>query len=73
MFQAIERLPNMSMGRCVFYMNRTVLTKLRQQHTNGVSNSTLTMENLGGTMVTAFHGIPIRRTDALAADEAAVS
>ena len=73
MFEAIERLPSMGMGRAAFYMNRTVLTKLRQQHTNGVANSTLTMENLGGTMVTSFHGIPIRRTDVLAADEATVS
>jgi len=73
MFAMIERLPTLSMGRCVFYMNRTLITKLRQQHTNGVANSTLTMENLGGTMVTSFHGIPIRRTDALAADEASVA
>jgi len=73
MFEAIERLPNISMGRAAFYMNRTVLTKLRQQHTNKVSNSTLTMENLGGTPVTSFHGIPIRRVDALAADEAQVT
>lgn len=73
MFAMIERLPNMNMGRAVFYMNRTLITKLRQQHTNGVASSTLTMENLGGTMVTSFHGIPIRRTDALAADESAVS
>jgi len=73
MFQALERIPNLSIGRAAFYMNRTVLTKLRQQHTNGVANSTLTMDNLGGTMVTAFHGVPISRTDALASDEALVS
>lgn len=73
MFAMIERIPSLSLGRPVFYMNRTLLTKLRQQHTNGVASSTLTMENLGGTMVTSFHGIPIRRTDALAADESSVS
>lgn len=73
MFQAIERIPNLSLGRAAFYMPRTVLTKLRQQHTNGVKNSTLTMDNLGGTPITRFHGIDIRRTDALAADEAAVT
>lgn len=73
MFQAIERIPNMALGRAQFYMNRTILTKLRQQHTYGVKNSTLTMENLGGTPVTRFHGIGISRTDALAGDEATVS
>ena len=73
MFQGMERAPNLSMGRAVWYMNRTVLTKLRQQHTNGVANSTLTMENLGGTPITRFHGVPIRRVDSLAPDEAAVS
>jgi hypothetical protein len=73
MFEAIERIPNISTGRAGFYMNRTLITKLRQQHTNGVANSTLTMENLGGTPITSFHGIPIARTDALASDEALVS
>lgn len=73
MFQAIERVKSVSVGRPVFYMNRTVLTKLRQQHTYGVKNSTLTMENLGGTPITRFHGIVIRRTDALAADESLVA
>lgn len=73
MFQAIERIPNLSVGRSAFYMNRTVLTKLRQQSTNGVKTSTLTMENLGGTPITSFHGIRIGRVDALAGDEATIS
>lgn len=73
MFQAMERLPSTVRGRPVFYMNRTVRTKLRQQCTYGVENSTLDMGNLGGTAVTEFHGIPIKRCDALAADEATVS
>lgn len=73
MFEAIERIPNTAMGRAVFYMPRKVLTKLRQQSANGVSSSTLTFDNLGGIPVTSFHGIPIKRTDALAGDEATVS
>lgn len=73
MFQAIERLPNMSMGRACFYMNRTLITKLRQQSTYGVKTSTLTVDNLGGTPVQTFHGIPVKRTDALAADETLIS
>ena len=73
MFEAMERIPNLSTGRAAWYTNRTVITKLRQQHTNGVDQSTLTMENLGGTMITSFHGIPVKRCDALAADEARVT
>lgn len=77
MFEAIELLPRAGrMGgsvRLAWYMNRVVLTKLRQQHTNGVANSTLTFQNLGGIPITAFHGIPIRQCDSLAADEAQVT
>jgi len=73
MFQAIERIPNLSLGRAAWYSNRTVWTKLRQQSTYGVKSSTLTTDNLGGTMVTSFHGIPLRRSDSLAGDEAQVT
>lgn len=73
MFSALERIPNISLGRAVWYMERGVLTKLRQQCTYGVKNSTLSFQNLGGTMVTSFHEIPIKRTDALAGDEARVT
>lgn len=73
MFQAIERIPSLSIGRAAFYMDRGILTKLRQQSTYGVKSSTLTMENLGGTSIASFHGIPIGRVDALAADEARVT
>lgn len=73
MFQALERLPNMSMGRACWYMNRTLITKWRQQSTYGVENSVLAVENLGGTIRTTFQGIPVKRTDALAGDEALIS
>jgi hypothetical protein len=70
MFQAMELVPNLAMGRPAFYMNRTVRTFLRQQSANGTSGSTLVTKNVGGVPVTDFHGIPLRRCDALAADEA---
>jgi hypothetical protein len=38
-----------------------------------VSNSTLTMEQIGGKQVMAFAGIPVRRCDALLNTEAAVA
>lgn len=73
MFEAMERPPNLTNARFAFYMDRTIKTKVRQQSSAGVSASTLTTENIGGTIVTSFHGIPIRRVDALRADEALVA
>lgn len=73
MFQAIDRIPNLSAGRAAFYMSRGVLTKLRQQSASAIKSSTLTVEQVGGVPVTAFHGIPIRRVDRLAPDESVVA
>lgn len=73
MFEAIERIPNLNMGRPVFYMSRDIRTKLRQQLASGVQQSTLTVENVGGVRTTMFQEIPIRRCDSLSADEALVS
>jgi hypothetical protein len=72
MFQAMELVPNLSLGRPAFYMSRTVRTFLRRQVSNGVSSSTLTVRQEGGIPITDFQGIPLRRTDALAGDEARV-
>jgi hypothetical protein len=73
MVQAIERIPNLGAGRPVFYMPRTIRTMLRRQITNSVKNSTLTMDTIAGKRVLAFDSIPVRRVDALSADEARVA
>ena len=73
MFQAMYLVPNLAFGRPVFYMSRTILTTLRQQLASAVQGSTLTVSNVGGVFTESFQGIPIRRTDALAADEARVT
>lgn len=73
MFQAMEQIPSLGAGRPVFYMSRYMRTRLRQQAAAKVANSTLTIEQVGGVPMMSFHGIPVRRVDALAADEAAVS
>ncbi len=73
MFQALRRIPNLSVGRCAFYASRDTITFLGRQTANLTKNSTLTMENVGGKMVEMFMGIPVRRVDALAADIALVS
>lgn len=73
MFQAINTVDGMNMGRPVFYMDRTLLSMLGQQAADGVKNSTLTSENFGGKIVNRYHGVPIRRVDALKTDEATIS
>ena len=72
MFQAQERIPNLASARFAWYMDRTIITVLRQQTAAAVRNSTLTTEMVGGVMVTNFNGMPVRRVDALAVNEAQV-
>jgi hypothetical protein len=73
MTQAIEQLPSLTLGKPVFYVSRKVKSFLRRQIMNKVANSTLTMDQVAGKSVTMFDGIPVKRVDALAANEAAVS
>lgn len=73
MTQACELIPSMGMGRPAFYMSRKIRSFLRRQIMNKVASSTLTMEEIAGKKVVAFDGIPCRRVDALAANEALVA
>lgn len=73
MYQAIRRLPSMGLGRPVFYMARDTLTFLQRQLSYKTKDSSLTVANVGGTMTETFQGIPIKRVDVLAADEARVA
>lgn len=73
MTQAIELIPNINAGRAVFYVSRTIRSMLRRQIANKVINSTLAMDDVAGRRVVTFDGIPVRRLDCLAADEAQVS
>lgn len=73
MFQAMSMIPNMSMGRAAFYLSRNTLSVLRRQLVAMTNNSTLTSENAGGKFIERFQGVPLRRVDTLAADEALVA
>lgn len=73
MFQAMELIPNLANCRPAFYMSRTIRTRVRQQCAAAVQQATLTTDMVGGKMVESFHGIPLRRVDALAADETEVA
>ena len=71
MIQALEIIPNMSMGRPVFYCSRTVRSFLRRQILNK-NNVNLTFESVAGKQVLSFDGVPVRKTDALLETEAVV-
>lgn len=73
MFQALNLPPSLNMGRPVFYMARDMRTMLFRQTSAATSSSTLRTENVGGTLLTTFHGVPIRRCDALAGDETSLN
>lgn len=75
MAQATDLIPSFGMGRPAFYASRTVMSYIRRQMTNATKQSTLTMQQAGGGRpgLLDFDGIPIRRCDALAADEALVT
>lgn len=73
MFKAMSRIQSLQGVRPIFYMSRNSLDYLRMQLSAAISSSTLTMSEVAGVMTESFKGIPIRRVDVLAADEAAVS
>ena len=75
MFQAIRRIPALGMGRPAFYMSRDIASWVARQTSAAVQGSTLTQDDAGANnrFTERFQGIPIRRVDAISADEAAVA
>jgi len=69
----VERLPDIRMGRCAFYVNRRTRAFLRTHISNKIINSTLSMDNIAGRRVLTFDDVPVRRVDQLLATETAVS
>jgi len=72
MVQAIEIVPNITLGKAVFYCNKTITSFLRRQIRN-TSNVNLTLENVEGRAVVRFDGIPVEKCDAILNTEATVS
>jgi hypothetical protein len=77
MSRALDRIPNLGMGRPVFYANRTVYSMLRVAAL-AKSNAALSIENAltqFGTpyALTKFLGVPLRKVDQLLTTEAQVT
>lgn len=74
MFQAMRRVPSLSAGRASFYMSRDIATWVARQ-TAALGYSTIPANAIAGDRAHTerFNGIPMRRVDAMAADEALVA
>ena len=77
MSRALDRIPNLGMGRPVFYANRTVYSMLRVAAL-AKSNAALSIESAltqFGTpyALTKFLGVPLRKVDQLLTTEAQVT
>lgn len=73
MILAIHRIPNLKMGRPVFYMNRTCAEMLDIQRRDDVAAAGMTYSDVDGVRPMSFRGIPIRTVDQLLETEATVS
>lgn len=74
MIKAIHRVPSLTMGKPVFYMNRSCFQMLDiQRRDDVVSGGGLTYENVDGKVIPMFRGIKISKVDALTEAEAAVA
>jgi len=77
MARAVYRLPSQSMGRCAFYMNRTVhsaLSRMAMEKSLSVLNIEQGLTQFGTAQsYLTFLGIPIRRCDAIVNNEALVN
>jgi len=72
MIKAIHRIPSLNMGRCAFYMNRTVMQMLDIQRRDDVAAAGMQYKEVDGKMVGTFRNIPIRKVDSLLETEARV-
>ncbi|KFB89621.1 hypothetical protein CR62_16685 [Serratia grimesii] len=72
MVQALHRIPNLQMGKAVFYMNRDAAEYLDIQATEK-SSLAVTVKETEGIFWTSFRGVPVRTCDALLSTESQVS
>lgn len=74
MIKATHRIPNLSMCRPVFYMNRTCFQMLDiQRRDDVISGGGLMYDVVDGKRLPSFRGIPVKICDALTEAEALVS
>lgn len=75
MFQAMRLIPNLNAGRASFYMARDTATWVARQTAAMGQAGLITTDEIAGARrhTERFHGIPMRRVDAIAANESEVT
>lgn len=73
MIKAIHRIPNLAMGKPVFYMNRSCFQMLDIQRRDDMLNAGLMYNEVDGKIIPHFRGIPVKVVDALTQSESTVS
>lgn len=72
MSKALRRIPNLNMGRPVFYASRSTLELMDLQAMEKANMAFTTIEDAQGKFVTRFRGIPVKQCDAILNTEAGI-
>lgn len=72
MAKALRRIPNINMGRPVFYASRATLELMDLQAMEKTNMAFTTIEDAQGKMVTRFRGIPVKQCDAILNTESGI-
>lgn len=68
LIQAIEKIPNLSLGRPAIYCNHQIRSWMRRQIKNS-KNVNISMAEVAGKKVVTFDEIPVRRVDTILTTE----
>lgn len=72
MAKALRRIPNINMGRPVFYASRAALELMDLQAMERTNMAFSTIEDAQGKMITRFRGIPVKQCDAILNTESGI-
>jgi len=72
MAKALRRIPNLNMGRAVFYASRATLELMDLQAMDKANMAFTTIEDAQGKFVTRFRGIPVKQCDAILNTESGI-
>lgn len=73
MIKAMHVIPDLTVGKCAFYMNRTCFQMLDIQRYDNAAAAGLTYFDVDGHLMPTFRGIPVRTVDQLTETEAQVT
>lgn len=71
LIQAIEMIPNLSMGKPALYCSQQIRSWMRRQIKNS-KNVNISMQDIAGKKVVSFDEIPVRRVDSILTTESQV-